>query len=119
MLNNFITNVRAALIGKPHSATSAAEFYRGMGCKEPAREIAQMAVEIVKAGGAWTVTDLAEHICGKGVRVDADGRRVADYIHQYLTAQWKKGEIARAEVHQVAGQGRPSVVRYARNWKDL
>ncbi|MEY4863782.1 MAG: hypothetical protein RLZ51_1877 [Pseudomonadota bacterium] len=76
-------------------------------------KIAQMAVEVVKAGGVWSAKELVEYLLG------ANDKKAADYVSIYLQVAWKRGEVARGEVHQRPGQGRPSVVRYAADWRVL
>lgn len=76
-------------------------------------DVAHMALGVVRAGGVWTARGLCEHLLGT-----AD-KAATDYINTYLNLAWKRGDLARAEVHQRPGQGRPSVVRYAADWRLL
>lgn len=75
--------------------------------------IAHMALDVVKAGGIWSPNELTKHLLG------VHDQKAADYINLYLRNAWKRGDIARAEIHQRGDQGRPSAVRYAADWRAL
>lgn len=81
-------------------------------------DIANEAVRVVMSGGAWTASDLAQYLIGPGWR-DTHGTTVTNYIGSYLKLEHKRGNIARAEIHQAPGQARPSAVRYAVDWRTL
>lgn len=78
-------------------------------------DIANEAVQVVLSGGAWTAPELADRLCH-----DASLRtKAANYIATYLKSSFLRGLIARAEIHQSPDQQRPSLVRYAADWRDL
>lgn len=89
---------------------------------EPVRELtpAQItaeALEMVRAGGAWTAAWLIEEICGPGWR--ARHPNILAHVSVYLRKAHLEDELSRCEIYQHPGQSNPSAVIYAADWKDL
>lgn len=77
--------------------------------------IANEAVQVVLSGGAWTAPELADRLCHDvSLRIKA-----ANYIGSYLKSQFLRGAIARAVIQRSPDQKRPSLVRYAADWREL
>lgn len=106
MLNNLTSLFKS----KPQSKTYPMHL-EGRGKEH--RIVAKMALDVVRSGGVWSPNDLCEHLIG------AYDKTVVDYIAVYLRSAWKSGTVSRAEVHQRGDQGRPSLVRYAADWRAL
>lgn len=114
MLKNPLKSIRNVFVS--HDELTQ---FRHAGRNATAAAVANMALDVVKSGGVWTVGELADLLVGPDWRNDTKGRKLSDYIGIYLITAWKRGDVARAEIHQRPDQGRPSIVRYAANWKDL
>lgn len=79
------------------------------------KAIGNAAVALVKSGGAWTVAELVDRLCHD----EARRTKAASYIAAYLTDQFVRGHIARAEVYSKPDMKRPSLCRYAADWRLL
>lgn len=85
----------------------------------PYDEVAEWALERAMAGGSWTLRQLMDEAFGDGQWRRATHIRYMVAISNKLNYAHRRGELARAEVRQEAGQIKPSRIVWATDWKDL